>query len=187
MIQKRTGQSQFSCKTVPCHIRAHIRAQQEGIVQFTARCPARSPHIRPQRKFACSSSFQISFIFVPSFPAFSHSSTNPGISISIPHKVCGFVVRIISPNTQFVNRLIPLFSRMYFLHDISACAARIFCTVWQKRSPLPVHCRRILHAKDRVSSAGSDKAWPFAVFGLGYRRNHVPERGLAALPLPVIL
>lgn len=27
----------------------------------------------------------------------------------------------------------------------------------------------------------------FAVFGLGYRRNHVPERGLAALPLPVIL
>ena len=71
--------------------------------------------------------------------------------------------------------------------SISACAARIFCTVWQKRSPLPMHCRRILHTKDRVSSAGSDKARPFAVFGLGYRRNHVTERGLAALPLPVIL
>ena len=50
------------------HIRVHIRAQQEGIVQFTARCSARSPHIRPQRKFACSRSFQISFISVPSFP-----------------------------------------------------------------------------------------------------------------------
>ena len=110
-----------------------------------------------------------------------------GTSVSFPYKTGGLDVCIIFSFTQFVNRLIPLFSRMYFLHDISACAASIFCTVWQKRSPLPVLCSRILHAKDRVSSAGSDKARPFAVFGLGYRRNHVPERGLAALPLPVIL
>lgn len=151
MIQKRTGQSQFSCKTVPCHIRAHIRAQQEGIVQFTARCSARSPHIRPQRKFACSSSFQIRFIFVPSFPAFSHSSTNPGISISIPHKVCGFVVRIISPNTQFVNRLIPFFSILHFVHDerplrgAVPCAFRsrvLLCLIFRpvrRRTPAQIH------------------------------------------------
>ena len=45
------------------------------------------------------------------------------ISFSISYKVCGFVVCIISPLTQFVNRLIPLFSRMYFLHDNFARAA----------------------------------------------------------------
>ena len=39
------------------------------------------------------------------------------ISISIPHEVCGFVVCIISPLSQFVNRLISLFCRLHFLHD----------------------------------------------------------------------
>ena len=78
--------TQFSCKTVPCHIRVHIRAQQEGIVPFTARCSARSPHIRPQRKFACNRSFQISFISVPSFPVkFFPTHLQTGASIcSVP-------------------------------------------------------------------------------------------------------
>lgn len=84
---------------------------------------------------------------------------------------------------QWVNST---FSRMYFCM-IYPPVLPVFLHSLAKRSPLPVHCRRILHTKDRVSSAGSDKARPFAVFGLGYRRNHVPERGLAALPLPVIL
>ena len=128
MIQKRTGQSQFSCKTVPCHIRAHIRAQQEGIVQFTARCSARSPHIRPQRKFACSRSFQISFISVPSFPVkLFPTPLQAGLSIS--HQACGFVVCIISPLTQFVNRLIPVFCKLSFLHDVQPAFAAGPCAV----------------------------------------------------------
>ena len=98
-----------------------------------------------------------------------------GTSVSFPYKTCGLDVCIISRYTQFVNRLILLFPRMYFLHSLA------------KRSPLPVLCSRILHAKDRVSSAGSDETRPFAVLGLGYRRNHVPERGLAGRPLSVIL
>ena len=39
------------------------------------------------------------------------------ISFSISYKVCGFVVCIISPLTQFVNRLIPVFCKLSFLHD----------------------------------------------------------------------
>ena len=124
----RTGQPQFSCKTVPCHIRLHIRAQQEGIVQFTARCSARSPHIRPQRTFACSRSFQISFISVPSFPVkLFPTPLQAGLSIS--HQACGFVVCIISPLTQFVNRLIPVFCKLSFLHDAQPAFAAGPCAV----------------------------------------------------------
>ena len=51
------------------HIRSHIRGI-EGTVQLWLRVcfSARALYIRPQRKFACSRSFQISFISVPSFP-----------------------------------------------------------------------------------------------------------------------
>lgn len=140
----------FPFASVQRSIGVHIRAQ-EGIVQVTVNSSARSPHIRPQRKFACSSSFQISFIFVPSFPAFSHSSTDLGISISIPHKVCGFVVRIIFPNTQFVNRLIPFFSILHFVHDerplrgAVPCAFRsrvLLCLISRpvrRRTPAQIH------------------------------------------------
>ena len=40
-----------------------------------------------------------------------------GTSVSFPYKTGGLDVCIISRSTQFVNRLILLFSRMYFLHD----------------------------------------------------------------------
>ena len=48
-----------------------------------------------------------------------------GTSVSFPYKTGGLDVCIISRSTQFVNRLIPLFSRMYFLHDNFAYAAPV--------------------------------------------------------------
>lgn len=186
-FQRRTGQC--GLPELLSHSGTHSRSRGQHAVHIRCRCPVgmHSPTaiIRVQQFFPD----QLHLCALLPVKLFHPSmvSARRGTSVSFPYKTGGLDVCIIFSFTQFVNRLIPLFSRMYFLHDISACAARIFCTVWQKRSPLPVHCRRILHTKDRVSSAGSDKARPFAVFGLGYRRNHVPERGLAALPLPVIL
>ena len=185
-FQRRTGQC--GLPELLSHSGTHSRSRGQHTVHIRCRCPVgmHSPTaiIRVQQFFP-DQLHLCALLPVKLFhPSMYHP---PGNLCFISLQDWWIDVCIISSSTQFVNRLIPLFSRMYFLHDISACAARIFCTVWQKRSPLPVHCRRILHTKDRVSSAGSDKARPFAVFGLGYRRNHVPERGLAALPLPVIL
>lgn len=186
-FQRRTGQC--GLPELLSHSGVHSHSRGQHTVHIRCRCPVgmHSPTaiIRVQQFFPD----QLHLCALLPVKLFHPSmvSARRGTSVSFPYKTGGLDVCIIFSFTQFVNRLIPLFSRMYFLHDISACAARIFCAVWQKRSPLPVHCRRILHTKDRVSSAGSDKARPFAVFGLGYRRNHVPERGLAALSLPVIL
>ena len=78
------------------HIRSHIRGI-EGTVQLWLRVcfSARALYIRPQRKFACSRSFQISFISVPSFPVkLFPTPLQAGLSIS--HQACRFVVCIIS-------------------------------------------------------------------------------------------
>ena len=110
------------------HIRVHIRAP-EGNARFTASKSARSPHIRPQRKFACSRFFQISSIFVPSFPVTFPILYPAGLSF--PYLSGGFDVCIIFPLTQFVNRLIPVFCKLHFVHEIlpifcrPACAFRI--------------------------------------------------------------
>ena len=55
----------------------------------------------------------------------SHSSITPGISISIPHYVGGFVVCIILASTQFVNRLILIFSKKFLFH-LSAAGRKDF-------------------------------------------------------------
>ena len=76
------------------HIRSHIRGI-EGTVQLWLRVcfSARALYIRPQRKLACRRLFQISVIWVPSFP-----------SSPLTYKACGFVVCIIFPPTHIVNR-----------------------------------------------------------------------------------
>ena len=132
MIQNAPGKykSAFCCR---CHIRVHIRAQQEGIVQFTARCSARSPHIRPQRKFECSRSFQISFILVPSFQTVSFPLIyKPETLFSFSYKACGFVVCIIFSFTQFVNRLILIFPKLSFLHDSVPAFLHPACAGWSR-------------------------------------------------------
>ena len=75
------------------HIRSHIRGI-EGTVQLWLRVcfSARALYIRPQRKLACRRLFQISVIWVPSFPRFP-----------LTYKACGFVVCIIFPHTHIVN------------------------------------------------------------------------------------
>ena len=56
--------------------------------------------IRPQRKFECSRSFQISFISVPSFQTVSFPLIyKPETLFSFSYKACGFVVCIIFPFT----------------------------------------------------------------------------------------
>ena len=103
---------------VVLHIRVHIRTA-EGNAQFTASKSARSLHIRPQRKFACSRFFQISSIFRALLSVyFSIPLQNPPQgTYPFPYLTGGFDVCIIIPYTQFVNRLIPLFSKMHFAHD----------------------------------------------------------------------
>lgn len=185
-FQRRTGQC--GLPELLSHSGTHSRSRGQHTVHIRCRCPVgmHSPTaiIRVQQFFPD----QLHLCALLPVKLFHPSmvSARRGTSVSFPYKTGGLDVCIIFSFTQFVNRLIPLFSRMYFCM-IYPPVLPVFLHSLAKRSPLPVHCRRILHTKDRVSSAGSDKARPFAVFGLGYRRNHVPERGLAALPLPVIL
>ena len=50
-------------------------------------------------------------------------------SFSFSHEVCGFIVCIISPLTQFVNGLIPVFFKLSFLHDAQPAFAASRCAV----------------------------------------------------------
>ena len=101
------------------HIRSHIRGI-EGTVQLWLRVcfSARALYIRPQRKLACRRLFQISVIWVPSF-----------LKFPLTYKACGFVVCIIFSPTHIVNRLIPVFFKLSFLHDGQPAFAASRCAV----------------------------------------------------------
>ena len=99
-----------------CHIRSHIRGI-EGTVQLWLRVcfSARALYIRPQRKLACRRLFQISVIWVPSFPKFL-----------LTYKACGFVVCIIFPHTHIVNRFNRISSKKGFKsHSFEKNAKRL--------------------------------------------------------------
>ena len=128
MIQKipmrdtvRTGQTQFSRNSVNVtfgrtfvhHKRASYSSQPDVL-------PGHRTFAHSGSLNAAGHSKSASFLCPPFKRFLSHSSTNPESSFSIPYKVCGFVVCIISSLTQFVNRLIQVFCNLSFLHDVSA-------------------------------------------------------------------
>ena len=131
-FQRRTGQCGLP-ELLLSHSGAHSHSRGQHTVHIRCRCPVgmHSPTaiIRVQQFFPD----QLHLCALLPVKLFHPSmvSARRGTSVSFPYKTGGLDVCIIFSFTQFVNRLIPLFSRMYFLHDISACAARIFCTVWQ--------------------------------------------------------
>ena len=119
---RRTGQTQFKAKgcsnvtfgyTFVHNKRASYSSQPDVLPGHRTFAHSGSLHAA-----GCSKSASF---FVPSFQTISfpliYKPDAREISISIPHLVCGFVVCIIFPLTQFVNRLIPLFCRLHFLHD----------------------------------------------------------------------
>ena len=131
-FQRRTGQCGLP-ELLLSHSGAHSRSRGQLTVHIRCLCPVgtHSPTaiIRVQQFFPD----QLHLCALLPVKLFHPSmiSTRRGISVSFPYWTGGLDVCIISPFTQFVNRLIPLFSGMYFLHDISACAARSFCIFWQ--------------------------------------------------------
>ena len=104
---------------------------------------------------------------------------NPGISFSIPHKVCGFVVCIIFPYTQFVNRLILFFENLHFLHEeavlcgTAPCAFRsrvLLCLISRpvrRRTPAQIHAlvtkRQNLHLIIRPECPLSNRPKSFMI------------------------
>lgn len=125
-FQRRTGQC--GLPELLSHSGTHSRSRGQHTVHIRCRCPVgmHSPTtiIRVQQFFPD----QLHLCALLPVKLFHPSmvSARRGTSVSFPYKTGGLDVCIISAFTQFVNRLILLFSEMYFLHDISACAARIF-------------------------------------------------------------
>ena len=117
------------------HIRSHIRGI-EGTVQLWLRVcfSARALYIRPQRKLACRRLFQISVIWVPSFPKFP-----------LTYKACGFVVCIIFHHTHIVNRFNRISSKKVFKsHSFEKNAKRLhFGLAFHAESVYTLSCAQI--------------------------------------------
>ena len=62
----------------------------------------------------------------------------PETLFSFSYKACGFVVCIIFPFTQFVNRLILIFSKLSFLHDSVPAFLHPACAGWSRVGLLAV-------------------------------------------------
>ena len=116
-FQRRTGQC--GLPELLSHSGAHSHSRGQHTVHIRCRCPAgtHSPTaiIRVQQFFPD----QLHLCALLPVKLFHPSmvSARRGTSVSFPYKTGGLDVCIIFSFTQFVNRLIPLFSRMYFLHD----------------------------------------------------------------------
>ena len=117
-FQRRTGQCGLP-ELLLSHSGAHSRSRGQHTVHIRCRCPVgtHSPTaiIRVQQFFPD----QLHLCALLPIKLFHPSilSTRRGTSVSFPYKTDGLDVCIISRSTQFVNRLILLFSGMYFLHD----------------------------------------------------------------------
>lgn len=139
-FQRRTGQC--GLPELLSHSGTHSRSRGQHTVHIRCRCPVgmHSPTaiIRVQQFFPD----QLHLCALLPVKLFHPSmvSARRGTSVSFPYKTGGLDVCIISRSTQFVNRLIPLFSRMYFLHDNFARTAPPDSILYsapseQKRSP----------------------------------------------------
>ena len=150
MRSTKSHRAKFQSGVVLCrHIRVHIRTA-EGNAQFPVHKSARSVHIRPQRKFACSRFFKINSMFRALLSALLFNPSTkptPGNLSSFPYLSGGFYGCIIPDNTQFVNRLIPLFSKLHFVHDSlpalapGGCAFRAKVTLIRSHIMQKVSCR----------------------------------------------
>ena len=122
-FQRRTGQCGLP-ELLLSHSGAHSHSRGQHTVHIRCLCPVgmHSPTaiIRVQQFFPDQLHLCALLPINFSIPL---CTTRRGTSVSFPYKTGGLDVCIISRSTQFVNRLIPLFSRMYFLHDNFACAA----------------------------------------------------------------
>ena len=126
-FQRRTGQCGLP-ELLLSHSGAHSHSRGQHTVHIRCRCPVgtHSPTaiIRVQQFFP--DQLHLCALLPAKLFHLSMVSTRRGPSVSFSYKTGGLDVCIISRSTQFVNRLIPLFSRMYFLHDnfVHAAPAR---------------------------------------------------------------
>lgn len=124
--QRRTGQC-GSADLLLSHSGTHSYSRGQLTVHIRFLCPVgtHSPTaiIRVQQLFPD----QLHLCALLPVKLFHPSilSTRRGTSVSFPYKAGGLDACIIFRSTQFVNRLIPLFSKMYFLHDNFALTSGI--------------------------------------------------------------
>ena len=162
MIQKRTGQTQFKAILSTSHSGTHsCTARGHRTVHSKMFCPvtAHSPTAEVCMQQVVPNQLHIRALL--SRKTLSHSSTNrhlyllctgkQNLCFLFPTRFVDLLFALYPHNTQFVNRLIPFFSILHFVHDerplrgAVPCAFRsrvLLCLIFRpvrRRTPAQIH------------------------------------------------